>query len=182
MLSAFWSSGMGSAVRGNSVEGGGIRPVRGNNGRKKGGQPESDAAVCGSLCYEAQAAAGVPFAGRPECGLAGWSLSRPATLEVLLKGFDRAGNLWKNDAQMLPCLKQWVGMPAVGWTANSGQRRSQNAQPGSKPLEQVIERIQRQRRGRCLPGGLDRKTGEPAQDRLPDQGGGETVARQHPGE
>jgi len=83
---------------------------------------------------------------------------------------------------MLEGLKQRIAMLALGRTANPGQSRSQNAQTPPEPLDQVIEGIQRQGRCRSLPGCPDRKTGEPAQDSLPDQWGGETVSRQHPGE
>lgn len=107
--------------------------------------------------------------------------SRPGTLEVLLEGFDWADNLWENDVQMRKGVKQRIGTPAVGRTPDPGQSRSQNTQTAPESLDQMIERIQRQRRCRGLPGGPDRKTVAPPEDRLPDQCGGETVSRQHPG-
>jgi tetratricopeptide (TPR) repeat protein len=100
----------------------------------------------------------------------------------LLEGFDWTVNLWESDMQMFEGLKQRIGMRTGGRMAEAGQRRSQDAQTGPEPLEQVIEGIQRQRRCRGLPGGPDRKTAEPPADRLPDQRGGETVPRQYPGE
>ena len=110
------------------------------------------------------------------------NLSGPGSLESLLEGGDGAARLGESDAQMLEGLKQRIGTPALGRAADPGQRRSQNGQTPPEPLDQVIKRTQHQRRLPGLPGGPDRQTVEPPQDRLPHQGSGEAVSRQHPGE
>lgn len=113
--------------------------------------------------------------------LAGALLAHQRVLASLLKHFQGAGGVGEDALEVLGGLQERVGLGTLGSLLLAAEPGAQIGQPPAQALEQMIKRLQSERRRQRLNRRLDGPARQQTAEQFPEPGSGHGVARQHLG-